>query len=83
MICRFLRLWAHLGPSQIRFHEGNPTAWPGEIRVWVEDIRAVAVWSPRGFRFTFVDAPAIISSSSIHPDHPVRFVGWKLWPFFC
>ena len=36
------QLWAHLGPSQIRFHEGNPTAWPGEIRVWVEDIRAVA-----------------------------------------
>lgn len=36
------QLWAHMGPSQIRFHEGNATTWPGEIRVWVEDIRAVA-----------------------------------------
>ena len=24
------RLWAHMGPSQIRFHEGNATTWPGE-----------------------------------------------------
>ena len=36
-----------------------------------------------GFGSLFVDAPAVISSSSIHPDHPVRFEGRKLWPFFC
>jgi len=36
------QLWAHLGPSQIRLHQGTASRWPGEIRVWVEDIRAVA-----------------------------------------
>ncbi|CAK9066083.1 unnamed protein product [Durusdinium trenchii] len=36
-------LWAHLGPSQVRFKEGSSsTSWPGEIRIWVEDIRSVA-----------------------------------------
>ncbi|CAE7663389.1 RAD5B [Symbiodinium pilosum] len=35
-------LWAHLGPSQIRMSEGSVHKWPGEIRIWVEDIRSVA-----------------------------------------
>mmetsp|Transcript_38859 Transcript_38859/g.72249 ORF Transcript_38859/g.72249 Transcript_38859/m.72249 type:complete len:351 (+) Transcript_38859:86-1138(+) len=35
-------LWARLGPSQIRMREGAVHKWPGEIRVWVEDIRSVA-----------------------------------------
>ena len=35
------RLWAHMGPSQIRFHEGNATTWPGEPLAQLE------VLSPR------------------------------------
>eukprot|EP00933_Yihiella_yeosuensis_P021375 TRINITY_DN16916_c0_g1_i2.p1 TRINITY_DN16916_c0_g1~~TRINITY_DN16916_c0_g1_i2.p1 ORF type:complete len:358 (+),score=43.32 TRINITY_DN16916_c0_g1_i2:70-1143(+) len=32
---------ANLGPSQLRFAKGSdtPQAWPGEIHLWVEDIR--------------------------------------------
>mmetsp|Transcript_46327 Transcript_46327/g.83584 ORF Transcript_46327/g.83584 Transcript_46327/m.83584 type:complete len:359 (+) Transcript_46327:58-1134(+) len=35
-------LWVNLGPSQIRLSQstGDAQKWPGEIRIWVEDIRA-------------------------------------------